>query len=103
MFRRAHTQLVKRNLRLLSFVGLVSLVIPVFAITITQIARADFVSPPLPQAQTDFIRQIPLTANDLVYNASTKLLYASVPSSVGVGGNSIVSVDPATGIINAPV
>ena len=33
----------------------------------------------------------------------TEKLYASVPSSVGVGGNSIVEVDPTTGATGAPV
>src|SRR5215471_15865947 len=55
-----------------------------------------------PQA-TDFVRQVPMISNDLVYNGTTKQLYASVPSSAGPGGNSIVSVDPATGITGAPV
>src|SRR2546425_4119824 len=87
MFRRAHTQRVKRNLRLLCFGGLASLLIPTLAFTVTQIAGARFDDRSLPQAQTDFIRQIPLTANDVVYSPSTKLLYASVPSSVGSGGN----------------
>ena len=58
---------------------------------------------PAPQTPTDFVRQIPLATNDIVYNPSTKLIYTSVPSSVGVGGNSIVSLDPATGTTDAPV
>jgi len=48
---------------------------------------------------TEFIRQIPLTTNDLVYSASTGKLYATVPSSVGAGGNSIKAIDPTTGLI----
>jgi len=54
-------------------------------------------------AQTDLIRQMPITANDVVYNPSTKMLYASVPSSVGAGGNSIATIDPVTGAIGTSV
>src|ERR1041385_8388056 len=50
---------------------------------------------------TEFIRQIPLPANDLVYSPLTGKFYASVPSSVGGGGNSIKSIDPATGTIES--
>ncbi|PYS63737.1 MAG: hypothetical protein DMF74_09040 [Acidobacteria bacterium] len=103
MFRRAHTQRVKCNLRLLCFGGLASLVIATLAFTVTQIAGARFDDRPLPQAQTDFIRQIPLTANDVVYSPLTKLLYASVPSSVGSGGNSITTIDPTSGAITSSV
>lgn len=50
---------------------------------------------------TEFIRQIPLTTNDLVYSSLTGKIYASVPSSVGSGGNSIKSIAPATGIVES--
>jgi len=53
--------------------------------------------------QPDLIRQIPLRANDMVYSTSTKMLYASVPSSSGVNGNSIASVDPVTGVVDSTV
>ncbi len=55
------------------------------------------------QAQADFIRQIPLTANDVVYSSSTGKLYASVPSSAGINGNSIATIDPSTGVISNSV
>jgi hypothetical protein len=58
---------------------------------------------PVPQAPAHFIRQIPLTANDVIYSPATMMLYASVPSSVGVGGNSIKTIDPTTGTINNSV
>jgi sugar lactone lactonase YvrE len=36
--------------------------------------------------------------NDIAYNATDGLLYASVPTSAGsVAGNSVVGLDPATG------
>ena len=52
---------------------------------------------------TEFIRRIPLITNDLVYNDATDKLYASVPSSAGSSGNSIVTIDPVTGIVGGPV
>jgi len=55
------------------------------------------------QGPTDFIRRIPLKTNDLVYSSSLGKLYASVPSSVGSGGNSITTIDPATGAIETSV
>lgn len=42
--------------------------------------------------------------NSMVYNPVTGLLYLSVPSSVGAPyGNSIVSMDPATGALGTPI
>src|SRR5262249_13093981 len=58
--------------------------------------------PPL-QAQADFVRQVPLTTNDLVFSSATQKLYATAPSSAGSGGNSIGSVDPVTGVADAPI
>src|SRR4029078_11645549 len=57
----------------------------------------------LPQGETSVIRQIPLKANQLVFSPSTHLIYASLPSSAGANGNSITSLDPVTGSIDAPV
>ncbi len=48
---------------------------------------------------THFIRRIPLRTNDLVSSGSTGKLYASIPSIVGSGGNSIASIDPTTGLV----
>jgi hypothetical protein len=50
---------------------------------------------------TDFIRQIPLATNDLVYSSLTGKIYATVPSTAGSSGNSIKSIDPATGIVES--
>jgi sugar lactone lactonase YvrE len=57
---------------------------------------------PTPEDAT-FIRQVDLQVNDFALSTSTQKLYASVPSSVGPGGNSIVEVDPATGVAGQPV
>jgi len=51
-----------------------------------------------------FTTFISLPTNDLTYSSFTGLLYASVPSSGGPSlGNSIVSIDPNTGIMGAPI
>ena len=43
---------------------------------------------------------LPLTTKDLVYDAHRGVLWASVPSSAGAAlGNSIVSIDPYTGVL----
>ena len=55
-------------------------------------------------AALGFTTYVSLPANDLVYSASTQLLYASVPSSGGPSiGNSIVSIDPYTGVLGTPI
>jgi hypothetical protein len=51
------------------------------------------------ETQSEFIRQIPLVANDVVYSPVTGKLYASVPSSAESGGNSIATINPVTGAI----
>ncbi len=55
------------------------------------------------QAQASFIRQVPLVTNDVVYSSSTGKLHASVPSTVGTLGNTIATIDPATGNIDNSV
>ena len=57
----------------------------------------------VPQGPTDFIRRISLRTNDLVYSSTLNKLFVSVPSSAGVGGNSITSIDPTNGAIGTPV
>ena len=45
-----------------------------------------------------------LDANDIIFDPFTRKLYASVPSTASqVVGNSIVSIDPGTGKLGAPV
>jgi trimeric autotransporter adhesin len=51
-----------------------------------------------------FTTFITLSATDLAYSSATQMLYASVPSSGGaVLGNSIVPIDPNTGVIGTPI
>ena len=55
-------------------------------------------------APQPFSAFVTLMANDLVYNSTQQLLYASVPSIVGPAlGNSVVPIDPTTGIIGNPI
>jgi trimeric autotransporter adhesin len=47
---------------------------------------------------------VPIVSNSMVYNAVNGLLYLSIPASVGAPyGNSIVSMDPATGALGTPI
>ncbi len=55
------------------------------------------------QTQSDFLRLVPVAANDVIYNAADQTLYASVPASAGASGNSIAPVNPLTGEVGAPV
>ena len=91
------------NLRLLVFLTLTAVVlIPIATIKTVRTVSASMARP-APDAQADFVRMIPLTANDVIYSPTTKMLYASVPSSVGAGGNSIKTIDPTTGAITSSV
>jgi hypothetical protein len=54
---------------------------------------------PSPSPAAAFIRQMTLSANDLVYNQGTQKLYASVPSIEGSNGNSIAEIDPVQGTV----
>lgn len=51
----------------------------------------------------DTALQINIPSSDLVYATNTGQLYISVPSSAGVLGNSLVSVDPITGEFGMPI
>jgi Calx-beta domain len=48
---------------------------------------------------TAFVRRISLFTNDIVYSSTTGKIYASLPSTAGSIGNSIATIDPATGAI----
>jgi hypothetical protein len=51
----------------------------------------------------EFVRLLSVPANDIIYNPADQTLYASVPSSGGVAGNSIISINPVTGETGTPV
>ena len=54
-------------------------------------------------AYADDVRQISLMTNDIIYDPFSMKIYASVPSSAGSVGNSIISIDPYTGVVGSPV
>jgi hypothetical protein len=50
------------------------------------------------------LQSVALDVNDLAFDPFTRKIYASVPSTASqVTGNSIVSIDPLTGVIGAPI
>jgi len=66
------------------------------------------VSTPAPgggtSAAVGFTSYIALVNNSMVYNPVNGLLYLSIPGSVGAPlGNSVVSMDPATGALGSPI
>ena len=58
---------------------------------------------PAPQTQTSNIRQVPLPTNDIVFDKQSQKIFASVPSRAGVGGNSVTSLDPRSGLADDPI
>src|SRR5437660_454541 len=91
------------NLRLLFVLTLTAVALFTTAVIKTARTVSAAALRPVPDAQADFVRIIPLTANDVVYSPTTKMLYASVPSTVGAGGNSIKTIDPTAGAITSSV
>jgi len=66
------------------------------------------VSSPTPgggtSASLTFTTFLSLANNDLIYDATRKLFWTSVPSSAGPPlGNSVVSIDPYTGLLGTPI
>jgi len=50
-----------------------------------------------------FVRRVDLPANSIVYSEATQSVYASVPSTAGVNGNSITKIAPTTGEVGPSV
>ncbi len=51
-----------------------------------------------------FTAYLPYMTNDLIYNPTNQILYASFPSTAGSRlGNSVVPIDPATGVLGNPI
>jgi hypothetical protein len=94
---------LRSNLRLLFVLTLATVVLVPVALIKTVRSVSASMARPAPDAQADFVRIIPLTANDVIYSPTTKMLYASVPSSVGAGGNSIKTIDPTSGAVTSSV
>jgi hypothetical protein len=45
------------------------------------------------------VKVIPVNANDIVWDATRGKIYASLPSSDGASGNSVVTIDPVAGTV----
>src|SRR6185369_2224264 len=58
---------------------------------------------PSPPYIPTFVRQVNLPANNLVLSEATQALYASVPGSAGVNGNSITKINPETAAVGPSV
>src|SRR5436190_5073674 len=97
------SSLLRSNLRLLCVLAFTTVALATTAVIKTARTVSAAAFRPAPDAQADFVRLVPLTTNDVVYSPTTKLLYASVPSSVGAGGNSIKTIDPTTGAVTSSV
>src|SRR3954447_8470097 len=90
---------VRRKLALLLLISIVNFITAPFLLA----SRNTAMAANAPDGPTDFIRQIPLTTNDLVYSSSTGRIYASVPSSAGSSGNSLQAIDPTTGLVTSSI
>jgi hypothetical protein len=51
----------------------------------------------------DCLREVELRCNDLAYDVVTRRIYASIPGSVPGSGNSVVTINPETGQVGAPI
>ncbi|HEU4837008.1 MAG TPA: Calx-beta domain-containing protein [Pyrinomonadaceae bacterium] len=91
------TSCLRRRLALLLLVSTINFIAAPFLL-----ARRSSAAPlNAPDGPTDFIRQINLRTNDIVYSPSAGKIYASVPSSAGSSGNSLQAIDPTTGLVTS--
>ncbi|HEY6805354.1 MAG TPA: Calx-beta domain-containing protein [Pyrinomonadaceae bacterium] len=58
--------------------------------------------PAQPQVQSS-VRKLNLVANDLLAVPNSSVIYATVPSIVGAGGNTITPIDTSSGALGQPV
>jgi len=58
---------------------------------------------PTPPVETAFVQPVSLTTSDIIYDPTSQKIYASVPSSAGPGGNSVVSIDPSNGSVGTSI
>ncbi|HJQ31230.1 MAG TPA: Calx-beta domain-containing protein [Pyrinomonadaceae bacterium] len=57
---------------------------------------------PTPTPAPGDLREVAVVAKDIVYDRAAQTAYASVPSSVGSGGNSITPFDPFSAAVGQP-
>jgi Calx-beta domain/Domain of unknown function (DUF4214) len=58
---------------------------------------------PTPTSVAAGVIQLPVMANDLVFDPTTQKVYASLPSGAGGFGNSLAPIDPLTGNMSTPI
>lgn len=58
---------------------------------------------PTPSPVTTLVRQIPLAANDLVYDPTGRVIYASVAANGGDQANSLTPILPEIGVLRAAI
>jgi len=58
---------------------------------------------PAPSPVTTVVRQINLPANDLVYDPTGRVIYASIPSNGGDRANSLTPILPEIGVLRASI
>lgn len=68
-------------------------------VTLTITGGSVAAQPLFPPPVDGTVTALPLVHNDLVFDAGRQRYYASVPGSVAGVGNSIASIDPATGAV----
>ena len=57
----------------------------------------------VPSTSRAAVIEVSLQTNDIIYDASTNRIYATVPSTAGPRGNSITPIDPSTGLLGTSV
>lgn len=75
----------------------------VFFISTSAITLSPPTPIPTPVQIAPGIIQLPLSANDLVYDSNTQRVYASIPGTAGSFGNSVVAINPVNGTMGTPV
>src|ERR1044072_6711150 len=97
MKTKARTQRLRRRLALLLLVSTINFIAAPFLLATRSLAS----SPNPPDGPTALLSRINLPTSDLVCRPSAGRIYASVPSSVGVSGNSLKAIDPTTGLVTS--
>ena len=75
----------------------------VYFISISAIVPTPATPVPTPIQVAPNVIRLPLATNDLVYDANTQRVYASVPGAGGSFGNSVVPINPLNGTMGTPV
>src|SRR6185295_19013546 len=102
---RVVSYILKHRLLIASTITLLTVLVAAHFYSVDSAARTVVVAQGADDIHTEseFVNRVSIVANDVVYNPTDQLLYVSVPASVGIGGNTIVSINPATGEVGSPV